>query len=522
MGWWNYQSPSARYTPPQAGPHKSSDGSFWVCRCKGSCGYQWNWWNKDRCHRCSLAWSGCTPDSRQPATKEEAADAWAAHTAIAAVAASNRAAAAAAADVVAVEADAAAVQEDSDDIDGMEQVIEQLKALGFTEGASVLDELGKKVDEAKARRAAAKPLWAQERDLRGKITRKQQQITKLRERSEAAKDRAKASPGGAEALDQKVVEAAGEVGALQKQLAEVARGVLLAAPCDGGATRLPPELQKLPKGLLDQLEWQHKLKVCEEELARLVQQAQEAADSLEKEAATAEGEAAAAAEAARAAAEQKQQEQLRGAAPEEEDEDMPELGEQEVVDALGSLLPSHADAGDSDAAGARKEATIETAKKLLHLMSTRSVHGAKRRPRKSIGKKGGLVGSRSEDNYQLPVETYKSTSWASMGQRVTGTEAHVVLAQEVHLQGIDIEYVSQWARVRGWRGIIEEAIPGRVQPFSSGGVAIFARDWLGLSPWPVLAEHRQHGRLVAGTLEAPGYGRVMLVSAYMISGQNLD
>ena len=61
-----------------------------------------------------------------------------------------------------------------------------------------------------------------------------------------------------------------------------------------------------------------------------------------------------------------------------------------------------------------------------------------------------------------------------------------------------------------------------MQPFSSGGVAIFARDWLGLSPWPVLAEHRQQGRLVAGTLEAPGYGEVTLASAYMVSGQNFD
>ena len=82
------------------------------------------------------------------------------------------------------------------------------------------------------------------------------------------------------------------------------------------------------------------------------------------------------------------------------------------------------------------------------------------------------MGSRAEDSYQLTVETYNSTSWASLKQRLAGSEAHVVLAQEVHLLGIDIEYASQWARVRGWKSIIEEAIPGRVPPFSPGGVAM--------------------------------------------------
>ena len=38
------------------------------------------------------------------------------------------------------------------------QVLEQLQRLGFSESSSALDELSKKVEEAKARRAAAKPL----------------------------------------------------------------------------------------------------------------------------------------------------------------------------------------------------------------------------------------------------------------------------------------------------------------------------------------------------------------------------
>ena len=133
--------------------------------------------DKVRCHRCNHPWSGITPSTKQPAAKAESAEAWAAH---AAVAASTKAVPAPASQRDGVKPDAPPAQEDSDDIEGMEQVLEQLRGLGFSEGSSALDELSKKVEEAKARRAAAKLLWAQKEDLRGKITRKQQQISKLR------------------------------------------------------------------------------------------------------------------------------------------------------------------------------------------------------------------------------------------------------------------------------------------------------------------------------------------------------
>ena len=465
-----------------------------------------------------MPWSGCTPDTRQPAAKEEAADAWAAHTAVAAVAASARtaAAAAASADVVAVEAEAATVQDDSDDIDGMEQIIEQLRGLGLTEGSSVLDELSKKVDEAKARRAAAKPLWAQGRDLRGKITRMQQQITKLRERAEAAKERAKANMEEAEALDQKVIEAAGEVGILQKQLAEVARGVLLGClrscrSCPRGCST--SQIGSTSSGSVRRSwrSWCRRLRRRPTTWRGRQQQPQ---------------------------ARQQQQQRLPGSQQDSDSRSSSKVQQ--------PLLRRPRTRTCLSWASRRWWMPWAVCCLTMLMLGIRMQQEPERRPpsrrRRScctswqpdrcMGPRGGLgrasprrrgrVGSRAEDSYQLTVETYNSTSWASLKQRLAGSEAHVVLAQEVHLLGIDIEYASQWARVRGWKSIIEEAIPGRAQPFSSGGVAIFARDWLGLSPWPVLAEHRQQGRLVAGTLEAPGYGEVMLVSAYRISGQNLD
>ena len=375
----SYKTPHGHHTS-----YKTSDGSFWVCRGKGSCGYQWNWWDKDRCYRCSMVWAGITPGAKEPAAKGEAADSWAAHTAVAAVAASVRASAATTG-AAATNADAAwpedaptAGQDDSDDIEGMEKIVEQLRGFGFAEGSPIHDELSKKVEESRARRIAARPLWAQERDLRGKITRKQQQIAKLREKSEAAKESARASLQEAEALDQKVVEAATEVGVLQRQLAEVARGVLLAAPCLGDASRLPPELQKLPKGLFDRPEWQAKPKACEDGLAGLAQQAQEAAGALEQQASEATNRAAAAAAEAVAG--------LAAAGQQDGDEDMPEMGEQEVVDALGDLLPGSAGGGEDDE-GAFAAKRQETAKRLLRLMAGWTVSA--RKPRKLIGKKEG-------------------------------------------------------------------------------------------------------------------------------------
>ena len=59
-------------------------------------------------------------------------------------------------------------------------------------------------------------------------------------------------------------------------------------------------------------------------------------------------------------------------------------------------------------------------------------------------------------------------------------------------------------------------------PFHLGGVAIFVRDWLGLSEWPTHPDDNARGRLVSGLLEAPGYGSILLVSAYLAAGANLD
>ena len=139
---------------------------------------------------------------------------------------------------------------------------------------------------------------------------------------------------------------------------------------------------------------------------------------------------------------------------------------------------------------------------------------------------GSCNGSSSDEardpsiqEYELLVETFNSTSWSTMKARLSETSAHILLGQEVHIVGLDAGYASGWARNRGWKCIIEQATPGKQEPFSLGGVAIFVRDWLGLSEWPTHPDDNARGRLVSGLLEAPGYGSILLVSAYVLGGR---
>ena len=176
---------------------------------------------------------------------------------------------------------------------------------------------------------------------------------------------------------------------MQKQLAEVARGVLLAAPCDGDVTRSPPELQKLPKGRgcwtclngkpsssLAKRAWQAWSSRPRKQLptSKGKQQRPPARQQLQCSSGT------------QNAAQQHRQQGQQSAGAADDDEDIPELGEQEVVDVLGDLLSgSSAGDGDGDAANRR-----EAAKKLLRLITTRTV--ASRKPRKICLKKDGSGG----------------------------------------------------------------------------------------------------------------------------------
>eukprot|EP00972_Heterocapsa_arctica_P066470 9808774-Heterocapsa_arctica.AAC.1 len=84
-----------------------------------------------------------------------------------------------------------------------------------------------------------------------------------------------------------------------------------------------------------------------------------------------------------------------------------------------------------------------------------------------------------------------------MKERLTETSAHIVWGQELHLRGQEAEHASDWARRNGWKSTILDAIPGKTEPDSSGGVGIFARDWLGMQEVKIMGSDAAPGRLVA-------------------------
>eukprot|EP00972_Heterocapsa_arctica_P034786 5120924-Heterocapsa_arctica.AAC.1 len=86
----------------------------------------------------------------------------------------------------------------------------------------------------------------------------------------------------------------------------------------------------------------------------------------------------------------------------------------------------------------------------------------------------------AKGDWELEVESFNSTAWKAMKERLAETSAHIVCGQELHLLGQEADHASDWARKHGWKSIILEAIPGKSEPYSSGGVGIFVRDWLGM------------------------------------------
>ncbi len=121
------------------------------------------------------------------------------------------------------------------------------------------------------------------------------------------------------------------------------------------------------------------------------------------------------------------------------------------------------------------------------------------------------------EEFRLVVESVNTTGWTSLKRRLMTTSAHVVLAQETWVPQSSIAAASAWAKKRGWRSIWS---PARVTNKGgvSGGVAILARDFMGLH-YPAGGPHElRRSRAVAGTLEAPGNRPIDLVSCYLQHG----
>ncbi len=129
-------------------------------------------------------------------------------------------------------------------------------------------------------------------------------------------------------------------------------------------------------------------------------------------------------------------------------------------------------------------------------------------------------GAPHPDNFSLTVATLNSTSWNSAKHFIETTDAHVIALQELHLMGVDLLQAIDWARRRGWYMMVEPALPGQGSG-STGGVAILARTYLGMSV-PVEGGHRLYaGRAIAARIQVPSCRPFVFYSLYLKDGAGL-
>ncbi len=130
--------------------------------------------------------------------------------------------------------------------------------------------------------------------------------------------------------------------------------------------------------------------------------------------------------------------------------------------------------------------------------------------------------SHDQDYFALTIETVNGTAWGSMySYLLTATAAHIILCQEHHLGPADIPAASAAALRIGWQSIFVPAAPGCGEGWR-GGVAIFARRFIGLSP-PRIGEYEVvPARALAVMAEAPGYRPFVAVSVYLEHGHGVD
>ncbi len=123
----------------------------------------------------------------------------------------------------------------------------------------------------------------------------------------------------------------------------------------------------------------------------------------------------------------------------------------------------------------------------------------------------------AEEKFALGIESVNTTGWRGLQRRLASSQAHVILAQETWITQDAIPAASAWARRRGWKSIWTSARPGP-SGGASGGVAIFARDYLGLRYPPDGTHEWCPGHVVAAVLDAPAHRPLLLASCYLVNG----
>ncbi len=126
-----------------------------------------------------------------------------------------------------------------------------------------------------------------------------------------------------------------------------------------------------------------------------------------------------------------------------------------------------------------------------------------------------------KEQFQLVIETVNTTGWKALRKRLMASDAHVILAQETWITQAAVPGASVWAKKRGWRSVWSAAATTE-RGGTAAGVAIFAKEFLGLS-MPANQPHEViPSRVVAATLETPDSRALHLMSCYLKHGRGVD
>ena len=119
------------------------------------------------------------------------------------------------------------------------------------------------------------------------------------------------------------------------------------------------------------------------------------------------------------------------------------------------------------------------------------------------------------EHVPLEVVTVNVTSVGPLKKFLETTRAHVVLAQEIKTSGPTTEALKDWARRHGWKILVTDADYRPHTGAHSAGVAILARDWLGLGWPPGCGPTTKEGRVIIGMLECPFLPPMLIASMYL-------
>ncbi len=134
------------------------------------------------------------------------------------------------------------------------------------------------------------------------------------------------------------------------------------------------------------------------------------------------------------------------------------------------------------------------------------------------------LGAGSDDEemseYTFVADTCNSTAWSGARRFLRRTDAHLVLLQEHHLAPERVAEASAWALRNGWHSLFLPAEKGTGCGWRAG-VAVFARPHVGLSvplsgPTEVVPS-----RVLAASIEPPGFRRTAVLCAYLEDGKGV-